>query len=425
MTQPHIQKGPFDSVDRRALAFAVILLILCSSVFADVKQRTATVTQLDGSVRRGVLQELGSARVLIENAAEREDRAEIDRSKLLFIDFEQTNRHSNLAPIIEFANGDRLAAATITSVQDESLLVRIGSNDLRIPLERLRGIAFQNLSADDGTAATLHRLRGSHDLILLTNGDRLSGQFVGLSATELLIESDGRSVSVPRERVAAIAFSPDLIAELQEKPDRQIVEFLSGWLTVSDLTRDRRGVWRGQTNLGAEATWQEDELSRVIFLSDRAQLLSELEPTEALSESFLDRSGKLLRDRAITGEPLSAVGVPSARGIGVQSRSRLKYLLDSEYEAFSTIGGLSESAGNIGCVEFAIEVDGNEVRRSPPVTSETDPFRVDRLELKSASTITLVVDFARNGDILDRANWCMPILVRPEKVLLDSTGEGP
>ena len=60
-----------------------------------------------------------------------------------------------------------------------------------VPLETLRGIAFGRLDPEDGTAGMLLRDTGENDLALLTNGDRLAGQALGLSGAELTLDADG------------------------------------------------------------------------------------------------------------------------------------------------------------------------------------------------------------------------------------------
>ncbi|HEX6985375.1 MAG TPA: NPCBM/NEW2 domain-containing protein, partial [Planctomycetaceae bacterium] len=315
------------------------------------------------------------------------------------------------ATVLEFANGDRVAAEVGLSEED-AVAARIGDSMLRVPLETLRGIAFRPLDPDDGSAAIFFREAGADDLVLLTNGDRLVGQMLGLSEAELTLDAAGREVRIPRDRIAAVAFSPELTSPAGVDGPRQIVHTAAGRLTVRGLARADDGSWRAETAFGEPVAWPADAVRRVQFAGGRTVFLSDLEPSQVEIVPFLDRVWPVRIDRAVTGEPLTAGGVSYAKGLGVHSRCRITYDLGGEYEALHAVAGLAESAGEIGSVEFAIEIDGREVVRTGPVARSGDPVRITHLDLRGAEALVLTVDFGRNGDVRDRANWCDAVLVR-------------
>jgi len=309
--------------------------------------------------------------------------------------------------VLEFANGDRIACEVL-SVDDDLLRASFAGAGLDVPLETLRGIALTPPGPADGAAALFLRERGD-DLVLLTNGDRLSGQFAGLSEAELRLEAGGRETRVPRDRVAAVAFSPDLVAPAEIDGPRQIVRSAAGWLTVRDLRRDGES-WAATTAFGEEVAWPAGEVDRIWFAGERAEFLSEIAPAHVEFVPYLDRRWPLRRDRDVTGEPLVTGGEVIPKGLGTHSRSRVTYDLGGRYASFRAVAAVSPSAGDAGSAEFAVEVDGREVYRSGPVTAaDAEPVAVD---LTGAERLTLAVDFGRNGDVLDRANWCDAVLVK-------------
>src|SRR5690606_6646094 len=110
---------------------------------------------------------------------------------------------------LEFANGDRMHTE-IGETTDDELAVRWHGQSVTVPLEVLRGVLLRPLDSSDGSTELLHRAGGPNDIVLLSNGDRLVGQFIKLGPHDLKIDVEGREVLAPRDRVHAILFSPEL-----------------------------------------------------------------------------------------------------------------------------------------------------------------------------------------------------------------------
>ncbi|MBA3314642.1 MAG: NPCBM/NEW2 domain-containing protein, partial [Planctomycetaceae bacterium] len=282
-----------------------------------------TAVRLDGSSVAGTLLEVTDEALRLGGSDER-GSLDLKRSELLSLEFPAGDAKPASQPILEFANGDRLYAE-IGATDGDSLDVRRNEDALAVPIEAMRGITFQSLNPDDGTGALLFRDEGADDLVLLTNGDRLAGQFVGLSESDLTIDTEGREVLVPRARISAIAFSPELTNAPTIDGPHQIVHDVSGWLTVQGLKQTDDGSWSGTTAFGAPASWARDGVRRVQFLEGRVVPLSSLTPANVELTPYLDRVWPIRSNRAVTGEPLTAVGVTFATGIGVHSRCRLSY----------------------------------------------------------------------------------------------------
>lgn len=387
----------------RIAAVAAGLLVAAPS--SGQSPQPVTAELIDGTSVAGDLTsfEPGSLRIRTAGRPERS----VPREQVLSLRFAEGKASSVPETVLEFANGDRIAAEVL-SVDEDFLQASFGGDNLTVPLETLRGIALRPLDPDDGSPALFLRESGD-DLVLLTNDDRLTGQFVGLSETELRLEAGERETRVPRDRIAAVAFSPELISPAEVDGPRQIVRSPAGWLTVRDLIRDGE-LWRGVTAFGAAVSWPAAEVDRLRFAGARAEFLSDVEPAAAQIEPYLERRWKVRKDRDVTGAPLAAGGDSSPKGLGVHSRSRVTYDLDGRYVRFGAVVGLSPSAGDAGSAEFAVEVDGREVYRSGPVTAaDAKPVTVD---LNGAERLVLTVDFGRNGDVRDRANWCDAVLVR-------------
>lgn len=400
----------------RHLQGAGLTLALCAAVLPavalsadDVPPGQAVVVGLDGQEVKGPLLAVLADQVRLGPTASRREVFEASTRDILSIAL--SNRRTLPPPqsVLEFANGDRLAV-DVGTTDGDVVLVRTIEATLRVPLETLRGIVLQPSGSDD--SALLLRKTGETDLVVLSNGDRFAGQLLEMTDADLALDVDGRDVRIPRERIAVIAFSPELTSARRIDGRRQIVHTAAGWLTVAGLTRTDDGSWRAETAFGEKIIWPSDAVRRIQFAGDRVEFLSDLEPMSIEFVPYFDRVWPMRIDRAVTGEPLSAGGRFYAKGLGVHSRCRITYDLAGKYQTFHAVAGMAESARHIGSVEFAVEVDGREVFRMPSAGPSKAPVPITKLNVAGAATLVLTVDFGRNGDVLDRANWCDAILVR-------------
>lgn len=400
-----------DGSPRRLAGPALAATLLLSGSLAMAADDAARVSavRLDGSRVIGSLQSFGSGKVRIGSADGRARPVDLKTDDVLSFELAERKSADVPATVLEFANGDRIAVE-VGVVEGDVLAATFGDMPLDVPLEALRGIRFASSDAEDGSSAWLLREEGADDLVLLTNGDRLAGEFVGLSGTELRLDSGGREVRVPRDRIVVLSLSPELTVPATIDGPRQIVQSSRGWLTVRDLTRTDDGSWTATTAFGETVAWPAGTVGSVRFAGGRGEFLSEIEPAGIEFEPYLDRVWPLRRDRDVTGAPLAVGGEVFPTGLGTHSRSRATYDLGGRYAAFRAVIGLAPSAGEVGSAEFAVEVDGREVFRSDPVTAaEAKPVAI---ELTGAETLVLSVDYGRNGDVRDRANWCDAVLVR-------------
>jgi hypothetical protein len=394
------------------LCAVLLMLLTCAAVndFVAADEPRVTAVRLDGSEATGRLESFDGRtfRILNERAPDR--RSEIPLIDVLSLEIEPATEATVAAPVLEFANGDRIHAE-IAESSDDQLVVRWHDAELTVPLEVLRGVIFRPLDPNDGAYELLLRERGANDVVLLSNGDRLAGQFLGLGATDLTIDVEGREVLAPRDRIAAIFFSPELTIQSVVPGIREIVHDATGWLTVEGLTHEKSGSWTGKTAFGSDVVWPAGAVRRMQVFGNRVVPLTALQPKVEFTP-YLERRWPIRIHRTVNGEPLSIDDQTYAVGVGVHSRCRLKYDLRKQFDSFHAVAGLASSSGDLGSVEFAVELDGREVIRTSPVGRASEPLGIVNLDVRNVETMILTVDFGRNGDVLDRANWCDAVLVR-------------
>jgi hypothetical protein len=148
------------------------------------------------------------------------------------------------------------------------------------------------------------------------------------------------------------------------------------------------------------------------FLGGRIEYLSDLEAAEFQFTPFLKARWPLRRDRNVLGGPLRLRGREYAKGLGVHSRSEISYDLKGKFRQFRATVGVDDTARGRGSVVFAVEVDGERVYSSKPVTGKTAPLPIPPIDVTGRKRLTLIVDFGHLGDIRDHADWCDAVLIR-------------
>jgi len=125
----------------------------------------------------------------------------------------------------------------------------------------------------------------------------------------------------------------------------------------------------------------------------------------------VDSFWQVMKDRSVSGGPISIGGVKYARGLGVHSDSKLTFNLDGQFSTFHVVPGPDDA--HRGKLEMIILMDGKEVYRSGVVTSQTFGL-AEALELPvaGANQLTLLVEQADGSNGGDHANWADAYLSR-------------
>jgi hypothetical protein len=122
-------------------------------------------------------------------------------------------------------------------------------------------------------------------------------------------------------------------------------------------------------------------------------------------------------NRNAIGGFLSLRGRLVPAGIGVTSGTTRTWKLAGEYQQFRATVGIDDAALGAGSVYFQVVVDGTVAWRSDLITGTSDPVEIPPVDLTDAKELSLVVEFADRGSVLDYANWCQPVLIRKSEVV--------
>lgn len=378
--------------------------------------RQVQVTDAAGNVRNGSLTELAGG--LVTLSAPEQIRLKARDLVLLKV----KDRTSRLAPedsLVMLAGGDVLAMHP-EIIDEESLIGRWvrfpESPTCKIPLETVRGIVFDPPTGPAARARLVDQMldyRDAHDSVILRNGDLLAGEFSGLDDKHLHLETPLGKSAIERGGIRAMVFNPALSSNDSLSGEGALVSLVDGSrFRVKDLkfTASDQFSMKAQFGSRLDLPWTAVESLR--FLGGCATYLSDITPVEYKFEPFFDLDWPLRRDRSVGGGFLTLRGVEYPKGLGVHSRSTLTYRLAGKFRRFQATVGIDDSVGGRGSVIFEVLLDGKTAFKSGLVTGASPPVAIDRLDVTGTKILTLRVDYATSGDILDHADWCDALLIQ-------------
>jgi len=136
--------------------------------------------------------------------------------------------------LILFPGGDRLYRTVIGPATETTLEVQsYALGNVAIPLEALLGLVLGRPPDPDALDALLMRVRTeprTSEVVWLANGDRLSGGFLGLTDTQVKLQTDNGPIELDRSGIVALGFDPALA--VYPRPEANFVE-----LTMADGSR--------------------------------------------------------------------------------------------------------------------------------------------------------------------------------------------
>jgi hypothetical protein len=236
---------------------------------------------------------------------------------------------------------------------------------------------------------------------------------------EFLPAGDNEAVAIPEAKVIAASFG--VAPPEPTRSGRPEV-----WLGMSDgsLIRARSIGVKGDTvtvglSCGGELhmtpsgrqdrsgkSWR--EFSYIEPVNSRIQWLSDLPPIGYKHIPFLSIERPFGSDENVVGFRLRASGAVVRKGLGMPSASRLAYDVVG-YRKFEAEIAIDEEAELQGSVVFKVLLERSPGQWQPafesPVVRGGDAPLAVSVDLKGASRLALLVEFADRGDECDWGNW--------------------
>ncbi len=344
-------------------------------------------------------------------------RHKFETSELLRLTFLKRRRRSVLDGSFLFLDNDDRLAVQPESMDDENLFAVWTKfpawPKLRIPLETIRGMIFENHSAGRRVVTALLELRNKNDTVILKNGDRVNGELLTIQAGSLSLEGVVGKIQIERSAVRGVALNSELISFPKVVGKRVLLTLSDGSrLTATDVSLQANGLISVDAAFGGKLKFPVSDVISLQFLGGRAVYVSDLEPVEYRFTPFLATRWSLRNDHNVTGGPLRLRGREFAKGLGMHSQSTVSYVLDQRYQQFQATVGIDDSTAGQGSATFAVEVDEKRVFTSDSLTGNSAPLLLPPIDVTGGRRLTLIVGFGQFGDIQDHANWCDALLIR-------------
>ena len=285
--------------------------------------------------------------------------------------------------------------------------------DIRLPL-----VAVTAVQLTESSSAKLEATESRTDVLILANGDRLSGTVNRIDAENVQFHSEALGDrTLERSRVPAIQIAVPAEGRPKAKvPTLKITTDGASAVELSDLTI-ADGTVTGAVSGGPTLSVPLKRVKLIEVIGGRLVPLETLEPSAYQQHSLDILKWEVRRGQNVLGKPMRlrvAAGKPPTTfdsGLGVHGPCRLVYKLGGRYTRFMATSGIDESAGQWADVNLVVKVDGKEVFRADKVKWR-EPAREVNVPVAGAKALELVVEAGEHYDVQDRVNWAQARLLR-------------
>ena len=348
-----------------------------------------------------------------------------------------TTRPSRPRFWLHLTNGDRVGASSVT-LTEEVLEFHVPGDEQpeqtrKLGVEFIAGVQFlrpgTSWRIDESEWRLIASQREKSDLVVLRNGDRLTGEVTEIGTSS--IELKGSQGKQPFEwpAVAGLLLNPDLAGvPLLAKQGWVVLLADDSWLTATEVET----VAEGHLDLlGVQGMKLSIPWSNIRWMSPwgrGAEPISRLPIAEQKHVPILGEIMTVTRDRNIRGLPLrhsSGIALPvpnrepnplpsvSPLGMGLSSGMTVRWDLHKKYRRLQCGFGLDAISGPEGHAVLRLIVDDQPpqtltLRSGDALVQETI------LDLAGANSLTIETDFGENFDASDWINLYAPILVPAE-----------
>ncbi len=373
-----------------------------------------TVTDISGAKTTGQLRAWSADQLVIVSNEE----TKIRQADVRLITFENKSLPSNKnEATVWLSNGDRINARS-AGIGNDFLSVSwplLGETVItKIPLEEVVAMILEwpEVTSDRLRLITdFETLPGGNDLVLLKNGDRLSGEVDRLDAAFVDLKVAGKPLKVDLSRVRAIRLNPELITVKRPTARRAIISLTDGsQLTASQIELKGDVLHFKSSGLGNVQLPVSNVKSCHLF-GDRLIPITDYEPVKVEYTPYFSAKWPLVRNVNVRHGPLVLRETEFVTGLGMHSQMAATYELRGLEREFQATVGVDDIAKGAGSVIFAVELDGRRIWTSPELTGQSPAIRTGKIDLRGGKRLTLLVEFGELADVSDYADWCDAVMI--------------
>ena len=370
-------------------------------------------TLLDGETSSGRLLSLGEKSITLGLLGEATRELPLGRVFKLTREVPAAGAALDRSMVV-LPDGDRLMRLALGATNETALEAQSETlGKLSIPLDGLLGWIVAEPSVRDDLDVLWDKVRlepRRDEIVWLTNGDRVSGNFLGYDRVLKLLY-DGKPREIDQSRIVAVGFDPALVQYPLPASAYLELTLLDGSRFGASDARIHDGNIEAKARFGQRVRFPLAELAGVHVRSASYVYLTERKPLDVRYHSYVGPTREFRADRTADGHLFELGGVTFDRGIGTQSRTLLAYRVEPGDKRFQALVGVDFRAGPSGSVVFRVLVDNQEKFKSTPLSHRDAPVTVD-LDLAGAKFLILDTDFGDRGNIRDLADWVEARLVR-------------
>ncbi|MCC6672386.1 MAG: NPCBM/NEW2 domain-containing protein [Planctomycetes bacterium] len=162
------------------------------------------------------------------------------------------------------------------------------------------------------------------------------------------------------------------------------------------------------------------ELSSWTLLEPGRRFLSDLEAQAVEEASYFEPAGRPLfpvqRDHTVTGGFLASGGLAFGKGLGVHSRSRLRFVVPPGVRWFQALVGvddeiLTAAPGLRGDVDVRVRLGDKVLRTQEGLRGGMPPVHLGNLAVRPGDVLALEVEFGKGLDLADRVGWYQAVFL--------------
>lgn len=404
---------------RPALFVAFAIAIVAVSIPAPASDIPVVVTTISAEAPlRGHLTGVTPAKAL-RVTLDGGETVELPAREVVTLSFPDA-RAATHALRLDLAGGD-VVHGLIRDENDEGIVVG-GSTvpSVTVPIEFIRSLRFPGAEAGlrdippilpDGTRDVVFR-RGRDTV------DRVAGTVDAIGPRRVVLETALGEVPLRMSEVVAIAFGQP------ERPEplpafHAVVLGADGTRLAGEIVALAGDALTLRTPVSTKpVTIALRHVRTIYFRGGDFVFASDLEPAAVEERAYWPGTvWRHRRDRTTDGRPLTIGGVTYPKGLGVHAYCALRYDLGGRFASFRSWIGIDDEVRRMkakGAVVFVVNVDGEERYRSPLVRGLEPARRLPAIDLTGAKTLELVVEFGDDSHAGDRADWAMPLLLKPK-----------
>lgn len=309
---------------------------------------------------------------------------------------------------LHLISGDRIAGAPV-ALEGETLRWKSElAGELAFAIRQVSFLARADRQPPREEAAR------TEDAVQLANGDVVRGIVMAISATEVNVQAAGGAApaAVPLESVVAVQFASSAAGEAKPSQRAFRVSLNDG----SRLTGSSVALGGEELTLTlSSGDTRKIPVAQVIGIEQAngpVAWLSSVPPDESVHTPLFETVRPARMDQSVSGDPIRFGDRTFTRGIGVHSRSVIRWPLDGQYRSFRTQYAIDGELPYAN-VTVRILLDDQVVHeRADFAAGELSP--VVQLPLGNARQLVLEVDYGRTYDVQDRFNWIEPALLKTD-----------